>query len=75
MIDSKYTSYPLRVLNGEIVACEYVKQACKRYLDFFNKYTFDEKAVDRVVTFVATLNTFRVRVVVNHLSYLTFNSG
>lgn len=59
MIDSKYTSYPLRVLNGEIIACEYVKQACKRYLDFFNKYTFDEKAVDRVVTFCSHLKHFQ----------------
>lgn len=59
MINYKYISYPQKVLNGEIVAGEYVKQACRRYLDFFNKYQFDEKAVDRVVTFCSHLKHFQ----------------
>lgn len=56
-IDSKYTDYPTKVLNGEIIACEYIKLACKRYLSWFNKEDryFDTAAVDKVVNFAAHL--------------------
>lgn len=53
----KYIEYPIKIINGEIIACEYIKLACKRYLDWFSKGDryFDTKAVDRVVNFSAHL--------------------
>lgn len=58
MIDKKYTAYAESVINGEEVACLYVKQACKRYLDFFNKYDFRQDKVERVVNFIYKLKHF-----------------
>lgn len=57
---SKYTDYANKVLNGDIVACEYVKLACKRYLDFMNRedIEFREDKVDRVVNFMRKLKHF-----------------
>ena len=37
MVDKKYTEYAEKVINGEIVACEYIKLACQRYLNFLNR--------------------------------------
>lgn len=56
-IDSKYTDYANKVINNEIVACELIKLACKRYLSFFGRddMYFDTKAVDKVVNFIAKL--------------------
>lgn len=54
----KYKDYANKVLQGEIVACEYVKQACGRYLDFFNKYDFRSEKVDKVVSFIQRLKHF-----------------
>jgi phage terminase large subunit-like protein len=36
-MNEKYIRYPKAVLDGEIVACEYVKRACKKYLDWFER--------------------------------------
>ena len=58
MIDSKYTDYANKVVSGDIVACEYIKLACQRYLDWFNKYEFRHEAVDRVVNFISKLKHF-----------------
>lgn len=58
MIDAKYTDYANKVVSGEIVACEYIKLACQRYLDWFNKYEFRSDAVDRVVNFISKLKHF-----------------
>ena len=58
MIDAKYTDYANRVVSGEIVACKYIKLACKRYLDWFEKYEFRTDAVDRVVNFISKLRHF-----------------
>lgn len=57
-MESKYLFYPQKVLSGEIPACIYVKQACQRYLSFFDKYYFDTDAVDRVVNFCSHLKHF-----------------
>jgi len=47
------------VLTGEIVACEYVKQACQRHLDDLNKkefdYIFDKRKADLICSFVELL--------------------
>lgn len=56
-IPDKYTDYARKVISGEIVACLYIKLACKRYLSFFEREDmyFDCKAVDKVVNFVSKL--------------------
>ncbi len=54
-IDTKYTQYAEDVINGKIVACKYVKLACKRYLSFFDKYDFRIDKVDKVVNFISHL--------------------
>lgn len=54
----KYRDYAEDVVSGKIVACKYVKQACQRYLDFFDKYDFREAEVDKVVNFISKLKHY-----------------
>lgn len=54
----KYKEYPNAVINGKIIACEYVKLACKRYLEWFDKYDFRADKVDKVVNFISKLKHF-----------------
>lgn len=56
--DEKYWGYAKGVLDGDIIACQYVKQACKRYLDFFDKYEFRPDKVNRVVNFISKLRHY-----------------
>lgn len=48
-----FFDYPNKVINGEIVACRYVKLACKRFLDDCksNDYDFKEEKVYRFLKF------------------------
>lgn len=57
MIDAKYLSYAQSVLDGKVLVCNYIRLACKRYLDWFNKDDryFDSAAVDKVVNFLQKL--------------------
>lgn len=50
-----YIDYANRVLNGEEVAGKYIKLACKRFLDWFNRddVYFDYEDVDAKIEFVA----------------------
>lgn len=60
MLDKKYTEYAEKVISGEIVACEYVKLACSRYLDLLQRkdvYFKPEKA-DKVINFISKLKHF-----------------
>lgn len=60
MLDKKYTEYAEKVIKGEIVACEYVKLACSRYLDLLKRkdvYFKPEKA-DKVINFISKLKHF-----------------
>lgn len=60
MLNKKYTEYAEKVINGEIVACEYVKLACSRYLDLLKRkdvYFKPEKA-DKVINFISKLKHF-----------------
>lgn len=60
MLNKKYTDYAEKVINGEIVACEYVKLACSRYLDLLQRkdvYFKPEKA-DKVINFISKLKHF-----------------
>jgi len=60
MIDSKYTEYATKVVNGDIVACTYIKLACKRYLEWLERddITFIPEKVDKVVNFMGKLKHF-----------------
>ena len=59
-VDKKYTQYAEDVLNDKIVAGEYIKLACKRYLSWFERddIYFDSDAVDRVVNFISKLKHY-----------------
>ena len=59
-IDPKYKDYPNKVLRGEIIACNYVKLACKRYMDYFNRpdLVFKPEKCDRVINFIGKLKHF-----------------
>ena len=62
MIDelSEYKKYANDVIAGKVLACEYVKLACQRYLDYFNRddIVFKPKKVDRVINFIGQLKHF-----------------
>lgn len=57
----KYKVYANAVQEGKIVACEYVRLATKRYLDWFNRedLEFKSEKVDRVVNFISKLKHFQ----------------
>lgn len=55
---NKYVSYAQSVVDGEVVTCELIKLACKRYLDWFDKYDFRPDKVDKVVNFISKLKHF-----------------
>ena len=55
---NKYKEYAEKVQSGEIVACKYILQATKRYLDFFDKYDFKAERVERVINFISHLRHF-----------------
>lgn len=55
---NKYTAYALDVQEGKIKACNYIKLATKRYLDWFDKYEFRPDKADKVVNFVSNLKHF-----------------
>lgn len=56
----QYKTYALNVLNGKIVACEFIKLACKRYLEWFDKKDryFDEEGVKRCINFIGHLKHY-----------------
>lgn len=57
---NKYTAYAIDVQEGKITACKYVKQATKRYLDYFDnpKYEFRASECDKVINFFSKLKHF-----------------
>ena len=59
-IDEKYTEYARNVLNGNIVACEYVKLACQRYLNWMERddMEFRPEMADKPVNFGKKLKHF-----------------
>lgn len=60
IINNKYTDYANKVLSGEIISCDYVKLACKRYLSWLERtdIEFRTDRVDRVVNFMSKLKHF-----------------
>ena len=59
----KYQEYALQVVNGQITACNYIKLACQRYLDWFNRddIEFVPEKADKVVKFCQKLKHFTGR--------------
>lgn len=57
----KYKQYALDVQSGKITANRYIKQATKRYLDWFSRdnMEFRPQAVDKVVNFISKLRHFK----------------
>ena len=57
MINNKFTDYATKVLNGEIVAGELIKLACKRFMCYLqsDNIVFDTKKADKVVNFIEKL--------------------
>jgi phage terminase large subunit-like protein len=51
-------SYAEGVVTGKIVACEFVRLACQRYIDDLNKglYYYNDTEVDAVINFINVLN-------------------
>ena len=62
-IDNKYTEYALNVLSGKITACEYIKLACQRYIDWLQRedLEFRSDKADKVITFCQKLKHFTGR--------------
>ena len=56
----KYKEYANKVIQGEIIACNYIKLACERYLSWFERddIYFDSNAVERVINFISKLKHF-----------------
>ena len=55
--DKEYTNYAKSILSNEIVACEAIKLACKRFIDWFSRddIYFDYDDVDRKIGFIYKL--------------------
>lgn len=54
------TAYPYDVVEGRIVACEYVKLACQRFIDQCHdeRYEFKPEKVEKVINFVGKMKHF-----------------
>lgn len=50
-----YNQYVEDVLSGRQIACEYIKLACKRFLELKEKYEFRPKEVEKVISFFSIL--------------------
>ena len=52
---AQHQKYARDVLSGEIIASKYIKQACARYLSFFDKYEYRADCVERAINFMQKL--------------------
>ena len=61
--ETKYTQYAEDVLSGKILACEYIKLACRRYLDWLQREDFDVRfdKAEKVIQFCSKLRHFTGR--------------
>ena len=55
-----YQQYVEDVLSGKQISCNYIKQACQRFIDFQNRsdIEFRPEKVDRVVKFISLMKHF-----------------
>lgn len=63
MLDAKYTDYAKNVINGNIIACNYIKLACQRYLNWLEREDIEFRCdkADKVVNFCQKLKHFTGR--------------
>lgn len=56
-VPDHFVDYPIKVLNGDIVAGELIKLQCKRYLSLFDRddVYFDQEKAERPVKFISHL--------------------
>lgn len=56
-----YTDYPTKVLNGEIVAGLYIKQACQRFFDWLNRddLLFCPDRAEKVIKFISKFRHYK----------------
>lgn len=54
----EHKRYANDVVAGNIVTCNYIKMACNRYLNFFDKYEYREDKVEKVINFISKLKHF-----------------
>lgn len=47
--------YANNCIDGKVIACKPIKEACERFLLFMGKYDYREEAVDRVINFIQKL--------------------
>ena len=52
---AQHQKYARDVLSGKIVASKYIKQACERYLSFFDKYEYRADRVQKAINFMQKL--------------------
>lgn len=59
--DGSYLDYPTKVLNGEIVAGLYVKQACSRFFEWLKRddLLFRPDRAEKVITFVSKFRHYK----------------
>lgn len=59
-IEDEYVKYAINVLAGKITACEHIKLACKRYLQFLERtdIEFRPEKADKVINFITKLKHF-----------------
>lgn len=58
MTREDHKKYANDVLAGKIRACEHIKNACRRYLSFFDKYEYRDDEVNKVINFIQKLKHF-----------------
>lgn len=62
-VDEKYTEYARRVIEGEIVSCKYIRQACERYLSDLSddRYEFHQDEVEKCIKFISMFKHYEGR--------------
>ena len=76
-IDEKYTEYARNVLNGNIIACDFIKLACQRYLDWMdrNDMEFRPEKADKPINFGRKLKHFNGSFADKPLNYWNGRNG
>ena len=58
MTKVEHQQYAKDVLEGKILACNYIKQACRRYMSYFDKYEYKTEKVNNVINFISKVKHF-----------------
>lgn len=55
---AKHQQYAKDIISNKVISCKYIKDACKRYFSFFEKYEYRVDKVDKVINFIQKLRHF-----------------